>query len=992
MTNHWVDIKNADCIMIIGSNAAENHPMSFRWIEEARKPVANGGRNAKLIVIDPRISRSANQADMYGRIRSGTDIAFIGGLINWALTHNMYNADYAKNYSNLAYVLNGFDAAINPGPNYNNFTGEFPGYNSATHKYDGAGTSAWTYAIGASGPTVDNTLANTETVFNVLKKFYARYTSDLVSRITGMDKTLFEQIAQEYCSTYADGKSGLIMYAMGTTQHTYGTQNIRAYSILQTLLGNIGVAGGGIAAMRGESNVQGSTDMGLLFGNLPGYLDIPNSTMATLGIQTTTSTQKLTGTLTAGTASGRVISGLTGVDATQVRSGDKIQNTTLGGTANTYTIEAVINATTVRITANMGTAWTLGDGYAITSESGINHLTGSTSFLGQTVAKGVAGTADILNTARFSNNWKQHEVKYMMSLLAAWWGSSNSFILGGANGDFCYDFLPKINSAVNYSYMSVFKQIETLAATPSVPQLMMCWGMNPAVGGPDVIHGRKMLANLTTLVCVDLWETETAAFWKEDPANPGYSYAASGSQDATLTPTAIQTTVYLLPAKASMEKEGSVSNSGRWVQWRYGAEDGGVMVQKGTAKSDLDIANDLMLQLKTNYAAATTIAGGLGIKEMSWGPNTPNNYGIQFSEADPKAVMKEINGYTLLYPANIGGTAAKGNQLSSFISDLKFDGTTACGSWIHCGCWVQTDVTTPTGTYQGNRAAKRISVDNSATGIGLYSDFSWCWPVNRRIIYNRASMKPVAVDGYVPFQTDKWVMKYDYVTSTWFAGSDVVDGGANTKPDAYMPFIMKPEGVARLFGLNSTKHVDGPLPEHYEPAETPLATHPFGASHVMWNPIVMHMDAGPVLWAQYNFVPGTVANYPYVGTTYRLVEHWQAGAMTRNLPWLVELQPEMFVEMSYELAALLAVNNGDHVKVTTARNPNNPVLAVALVTKRIKPFTIMGNTVHQIGMPWHFGYRGLAQGTSANRLTPNIGDANTRIPEYKAFLCKVEKV
>jgi formate dehydrogenase major subunit len=359
-------------------------------------------------------------------------------------------------------------------------------------------------------------------------------------------------------------------------------------------------------------------------------------------------------------------------------------------------------------------------------------------------------------------------------------------------------------------------------------------------------------------------------------------------------------------------------------------------------------------------------------------------------------VAKEINGFTVLNPGT--SSASRGSRLSTF-GNLLANGTTACGCWVYCGFWPEpsADLLAPqTGPLAGNRATKRVPVDNSASGIGLYSNWAWCWPLNRRILYNRASLRPLAAGGYVPWDDTRWILKYEYTnpaadtTTRWAAGGDVPDGA--WYPDDYMPYIMQPDGAGHLF---ATTLLDGPLPEHYEPAESPLANHPFGAAHETHNPVVVYgSSAGANYWAQYGFPEVSAqdrTDFPHVGTTYRFAEHWQGGAMTRNLPWLAELQPDMICEMSEELATSLGVVAGDRVKVTTRRNTAQPVFAVAVVTRRFEPFTIMGQVTHQVGFVWHFGYRGIAQGSSANLLTAHVGDGNTRIPEFKAFLCKVEK-
>ncbi|MDP2951918.1 MAG: molybdopterin dinucleotide binding domain-containing protein, partial [Chloroflexota bacterium] len=409
-------------------------------------------------------------------------------------------------------------------------------------------------------------------------------------------------------------------------------------------------------------------------------------------------------------------------------------------------------------------------------------------------------------------------------------------------------------------------------------------------------------------------ETETAAFWKRRGAEPSK----------------INTEVFLLPAAASFEKEGSVTNSGRWAQWRQQCA-----APPGEAKRDLWIVNELVLRLKDLYSKE----GGpnaQAITQLTWDYGNP---------PDVHRVAREINGYDL-----------KTGKLMASFAALADDGTTSCGNWLYCASY----------TEAGNMMARRNPKDTS--GIGLYSQWAWCWPLNRRIIYNRAS---VDTKGE-PWDPRRAVIRWDGEKKAWVG--DVVDGGG--APGSVYPFIMKPEGVARIFGMGLA---DGPFPEHYEPWESPVVNLLTGQQ---CNPVFK------VFGSEMDF-KGEADRFPIVATTYRVSEHWQAGAMTRNLPWLVELVPEMFVEMSPELAEEKGIRNGDRVVVETARGR---VQGVAIVTARFRPFHINGRVVHELGLPWHWGYSGLSTGDSANLLTPHVGDANTMIPEYKAFLCDVRKV
>jgi formate dehydrogenase major subunit len=265
MTNHWIDLKNSDVILIMGSNAAENHPVSFKWVTKA---MDNG---AKLINVDPRFTRTSSKADIYAPIRAGTDIAFLGGLIQFILEHELYHEEYVVEHTNAPFLIN---------PDFEFSDGVFCGYDAETRKYD---KSEWSYQVDAEGiPREDPSLQDPNSVFQLLKKHYESYDLDTVSEITGTSVEDLLEIYETFAATGAPDKVATIMYAMGWTQHTYGTQNIRAAAIIQLLLGNVGRAGGGINALRGESNVQGSTDHCLLFHILPGYLKTPRAKDETL--------------------------------------------------------------------------------------------------------------------------------------------------------------------------------------------------------------------------------------------------------------------------------------------------------------------------------------------------------------------------------------------------------------------------------------------------------------------------------------------------------------------------------------------------------------------------------------------------------------------------------------------------------------------------------------------------------------------------------------
>jgi formate dehydrogenase major subunit len=798
MTNHWTDLKNSDCIMTIGCNPAENHPISFKWIEAAIE------KGAKLITIDPRYTRTASKADIYARLRPGTDIAFLGGLINYALKKNLIHTEYVRDYTNASFIVSeGFDFK----------EGMFDHWDEDEKSYD---MKAWAYATDGSGKAIrDLTMKDPRCVFQLLKKHYSRYDDYIVCKITGTDKDDFFRVADAFCSTGRSDRAGTILYAMGITQSTHGVQNVRAVAMLQMLLGNMGIAGGGVNALRGESNVQGSTDYGLLFHVLPGYLPSP-----------------------------------------------EYKDETLESALTRY--------------------------FPKSSEPK-------------------------------SSNWWQNGGKYTVSLLKAWWGENAT-----VENSFCYDYLPKRSG--NHSYNQIMRKI-----IQGEMEGLVCMGMNPAVGGPNSGKAREGLGKLKWLVTADLWETETSMFWKRPGVNP---------KD-------IQTEVFMLPAAASMEKEGSISNSGRWAQWRYTAVE-----PLGEAKSDLWIVDQFHKKLKELYKKNGGAFPG-PIVRLSW------NYG-HGHEPDVHLVAKEINGYftrnVTIKDKDKTIEFKAGEQVPAF-AQLQDDGSTVSGCWIYCGSY----------TKEGNMMARRDANDHP-NGLGMYPNWAWSWPVNRRILYNRASVNKAGK----PFDSKRPVIVWNSLQKKW--EGDVPDGGAPPIDDdkgAY-PFIMLPEGVGRLYALNMK---DGPFPEHYEPVESPIRN---VLSKVQNNPCV---NVG-------KNVTCDIIKYPYIGTTYRVTEHWQAGAMTRNLPWLVELVPDMFVEISESLAAVKDIKNGDRVRVFTERGS---IEAYALVTFRIQPLIVDGKSIEQVGMPWHFGYAGLATGDSANILTSDAQSPVSGIPEFKAFLCNVEK-
>jgi formate dehydrogenase major subunit len=816
MTNHWIDIKNSDCILIMGSNAAENHPISFKFVTEAQ------GKGAKLISVDPRFTRTSSKADIFAPIRSGTDIAFLGGMIKYILDKNLYHKEYVQYYTNASFLVS---------DSFKFKDGLFSGYNEKIRKYD---KSQWAFQMDDKGvPRMDRSLENPRSVFQLLKKHFARYTPKLVSDITGTPEKELLEIYKTYTATGKPGKAGTIMYAMGWTQHTVGVQNIRTMAMIQLLLGNMGVAGGGVNALRGESNVQGSTDHCLLWHIWPGYLKTPRASNVSLAAYNGKWTPKSNDSLSA--------------------------------------------------------------------------------------------------------NWWQNYPKYSISMLKSFFGDNAT-----AGNDFGYDWLPKVDDGKDYSWLSLFDEMYK-----GTFKGFFAWGQNPACSGANAGKNRKAFAKLDWMVNVNLFDNETGSFWKGPGVNPAD----------------VKTEVFFLPAAVSVEKEGSITNSGRWSQWRYQGPK-----PLGNSLPDGQIIMDLGNKIRAEYKKGGTLPEP--IINLKWDYETRGEY-------DPHKVAKEINGYFLKDITLKGKNFKKGTLVPSF-AFLQADGSTSSGNWLYCNSY----------TEKGNMAARRSQKD-APNNIGLYPEFAWCWPVNRRIIYNRAS---VNLQGK-PWDLKDWVIKFDgdikdgkYVSKRW--QGDVPDGGwypmqnpdGSMREDAKYAFIMRKHGHGQIFGPG---RADGPFPEHYEPLECPIEKNLMNNQRI--NPTAPIYETKADEWATCD------PRYPYVATTYRVVEHWQTGVMTRWQPWLLEMQPQVFVEMSEELAMLKGIKNGERVNVSS---PRGSLQCTAIVTKRLTPFKIGGAVVHQVGIPWHFGWRMPTSGLeeSANLLTPATGDPNTRIPETKAFMVNVAKV
>jgi formate dehydrogenase major subunit len=852
MTNGWVDIKNTDMMLIMGGNPAENHPCGFKWAIEAKRT-----RNAKMIVVDPRFTRTAATSDLFCQIRAGADIAFLGGVIRYAIENNRIAKEYLVNYTNAAFIVKeGFKLPED---------GLYSGFDAASQTYD---RSSWTYEdgndtggvapahaaapvpaapagtappVGSAKPlptlppkvAYDLTLQHPRCVFQLLKQQYSRYTPEMVERITGIPKDQFLKAADTFTSVRKDGdmkKVATILYAVGWTQHSFGTQIIRTAAMLQLLLGNVGRAGGGVNALRGHSNIQGATDMGGVFDSLPGYLKVPNPTDVDLA------------------------------------------------------------------------AW-------------LKRITPTPS-----------------KPAPWDSfNYYSNTPKFAVSYLKAMYGDAAT-----KENDYAFQYMPRVDR--NYSWTQIWDNMYRGSVKG-----MLAFGMNGVAIGPDSQKNIDALKKADFLVVGEIYPDETSEFWK----SPGITPEEMKN---------IKTTVYRLACAGFAEKDGTMTNSARWLQWKNVA-----VPPPGECRLDQDIIAQIFLKVRELYQKE----GGKfrdPILNLTWSYTNTQHPALG-------ELLKELNGKALadLTDPKTQVTIKKGQQLPGF-AWLKDDGTTSCGNWIYSGSW----------TEAGNQTIRRGTEDPS--GQGIYQNWAWSWPANRRVLYNRASCDPAGK----PWDATRKQVWWNESAQSW-VGNDVPDFKADSDPKDHMgPFIMNPEGVGRVFAPLGA-FADGPFPEHYEPIESPVQNvlHPNQSN----NPVVKKLKTAADKYSTMG------DGFNVICTTYRLTEHYHYW--TKNNQMNVQLIPEAFIEIPVELAAELGIKGNDKVKVTSARSF---YIAKAFVTKRIKPMTIDGKKIYQIGIPIHQGFRGIQEDedknarTLLNRLSPTVVDPNAYTPEFKGFMVKVEKV
>jgi len=545
---------------------------------------------------------------------------------------------------------------------------------------------------------------------------------------------------------------------------------------------------------------------------------------------------------------------------------------------------------------------------------------------------------EYIDTETAPTGWWAHHPAYIVSLLKAWYGERAT-----RDNAFAFDHLPRISG--DHSQLPM-----TLAIADGRIKGLFVMGQNPAVGGTNTRLVRRALASLQWMVVRDPYESETAAFW----------YASPEVRRGELDPRTIGTEVFLLPAAITGEKEGSYTNTNRLVQWHDKAVE-----PPGDCRGEPWFLNELAVRLRRLYARDPE-PDSMRVRQLldlAWDYPTKGAAG----EPDVQAVLREINGYRV----------GDGRHVGDF-TELRDDGSTACGCWLYSGVMPAPDE---------NRARSREP--DPPNGPASHLGWGFAWPANRRILYNRASADP---EGRPWSERKKWVW-WNADQRRW-VGFDVPDFPVDKPPDyvpdrsrrphgmdahsGAAPFMMMADGRGWLYVPSGLK--DGPMPAHYEPVESPVTN------------LLYRQQANPAVkrWARADNAYHHVADprFPYVLTTYRLTEHHTGGLMTRAVAWLAELQPAAFIEVDPVLARHKGIASGDWVTVSTARGE---IDVRALVTSRVQPLTVDGRTVHVLGLPWHFGYQGLVQGGIANDLSAIVGDPNVSIHEGKAFTCDVRR-
>ncbi|NJC73999.1 molybdopterin-dependent oxidoreductase [Planosporangium thailandense] len=838
-TNFQQDLANADCIIIEGSNMAECHPVGFQWAMAAKE------RGAKIFHVDPRFTRTSALASTYVPIRAGTDIAFLGGVINYILSNELDFREYVLAYTNAATIvsedfrdtedLDGLFSGYDPDTGvYDPVTWQYQGHEPQAAARDTVieRETASPLQHESHGPGVswrvdrDETLRHPRCVYQILKRHFARYTPEVVEQACGIPREKFDEVCRAWTENSGRDRTTALVYSVGWTQHSVGAQYIRTGAIIQLLLGNIGRPGGGVLALRGHASIQGSTDIPTLFNLLPGYLPMPVAQLHP-----------------------------------------------------TYS------------------DW-------VTS---ICH-------------------------PKQKGFW-HHAPAYCASLLKAYWGEAAT-----PDNDFCYGYMPRLTGD-----HGIYKQVFDMIDGKIKGYFLM--GQNPAVGSMNGRAQRLGMANLDWLVVRDLFEIESATWWKNSVE----------VETGEIVPTECRTEVFFIPAASHVEKEGTFTQTQRLLQWREKALD-----PPGDARSDLWFFYHLG-RIVRQKLAGSTLPRDRAILDLAWDYPTHGPH----DEPSADAVLREINGYDV----------KTGLTLRTF-GQLRDDGSTVGGCWIYCGVYAD----------GVNQAARRRPGGEQNY---VAPEWGWAWPDNRRILYNRASADPQGR----PWSERKAYVWWDGKKGCW-DGYDQPDF-EKTKPPSYRPgpdaegveaiagddpFIMLGDGKGWLYA--SSGLLDGPMPTHYEPPES-LVRNPLYGQQA--NPVRKVYDRPENITHPSPPEPH-VGVYPYVFTIARLTEHHTAGGMSRYVEHLAELQPEMFFEVSPELAAERGLTHLDWGHVVTARGV---VEGRVLVTDRLTPLPVADRVVHQIWLPYHWGPNGWSRGDSANDLGGMVLDPNVLIQEGKCGTCDV---
>ncbi|MDQ1696881.1 MAG: formate dehydrogenase major subunit [Frankiaceae bacterium] len=527
---------------------------------------------------------------------------------------------------------------------------------------------------------------------------------------------------------------------------------------------------------------------------------------------------------------------------------------------------------------------------------------------------------------------------YVVSLLKAYWGDAAL-----PSNDFCFDYLPRLTGDHSH-FPTVLKQVEGECKG------YFLIGENPAVGSSNGKLQRLGMANLDWLVVRDFALIESATWWKDGPE----------IESGELRTDDIGTEVFFLPAAAHTEKAGTFTNTQRLLQWRHQAVE-----PQDDQRSDLWFIYHLGRLIRAKLAAGNDSQEPDSIDrpvlDLTWDYPTRGEH----QDPDGEAVLREINGWD-----------ADGTALSGYL-DLKDDGSTACGCWIYSGCYAD-----------GVNQTARRKPGHAQSWVA--PEWGWAWPLNRRILYNRASADLAGR----PWSDRKAYVWWDESAGKW-TGHDVPDFAGDKSP-AYEPprgaraqdaigggdpFIMQTDGKAWLYVPSGL--TDGPMPTHYEPQESPFDNALYGQQ---WNParqVLRHRR-------NRNNPSGSERGselFPYVVTTYRLTEHHTAGGMSRWLPYLAELQPELFCEVSPQLAAQRGLRHMGWATIVTARTA---IEARVMVTERMAPLTVQGRETHQVGLPFHWGRNGHVTGDVVNDLLGLSLDPNVHIQESKAASCDIQ--